>query len=254
MAMLTLREAARVLGVKPSKVRLYVSQRKLAAHAAPPSAGRHGPAQVLLDADEVETLARVRAHKRRVDEAEPVALESPEPSLRPMVEQAAASGSAVPLPAAEPDTAPANPHAGGAGDAASSRVRSEALLGDVESASLEGELVGWRGAALVQAVLAPLVAELHDARDVIRRQAEELGALRATVAELERRTALANSAAAGASVAAPLSRNGSSPDHDRLSAPAAPVKGGGDASAAASSAPAAAPPLWRRALAYALRS
>src|SRR5579872_2473064 len=65
MATLTVRDAARRLGVKPSKVRLYISQRKLSARAAPHAPDQRPGDRVLLDADEVDTLAEMRAQKRR---------------------------------------------------------------------------------------------------------------------------------------------------------------------------------------------
>jgi hypothetical protein len=156
MATLTVQDAARLLGIKPAKVRTLISARKLSAYPAPPGPGQRGDNNMLLDADEVEALARMRAHRRHLRSGMPVqAEEAPAQSPQP-----------------QEDDVP----------------RSETLTGDVESITIAAfDHTGQRIAVLVQSMLAPLVTELHDARETIRRQAEELGALRSTVAELERR-------------------------------------------------------------------
>lgn len=221
MPTMTVREAARRLGVKPSKVQLLIGQRKLSARSAPPEPGQRGANHIVLDADEVEMLARVRAHKHRAKASTPATAEAP--------------------PTAEPER----------------EERSEALSGDVESASVIDE-TGRRMVALVQSMLAPLVAELHDARETIRRQAEELGALRATVSELERRTTIVP-----APPILPPDRTepsgAASPDRTAAEAPAsaparvAPVPGMPTAPAAQAVVTIGRVPLWRRALTHALR-
>lgn len=158
MATLTVQDAARRLGIKPAKVRALINARKLSAYPAPPGPGQRGDNNMLLDADEVEALARMRAHRRH---------------LR----------TGLPLQAEEPPAAPAQPQA-----QEDDIPRPETLSGDVESIAIGSvDHAGQRIAVLVQSMLAPLVTELHDARETIRRQAEELGALRTTVAELEQR-------------------------------------------------------------------
>lgn len=208
MATLTVEDAARRLGVKPSKVRLLIKERRLSTYPAP-GADQRGRDSLLLDADDVETLAQVRAHKRRPRETE-------------ADEEPAASS-----PPETPQDGPDEP---------------SSLSGDVES-SLVVDVSGHRFVALVQSMMTPLVAELRDARETIRRQAEELGALRAAVAEIESRARLAPAAAEPSS-------NGTMDVH-AMSAPA----GTGvparilEQAAARTTAPRHLP-VWRRALTY----
>ena len=168
MATLTVRDAARRLGVKPGKVRLLISERKLTARTESPVAGRR--ARVLLDADEVETLAQMRTRKRRA--------------------RAGLAGMAAPSLA--PDAA-----------ADDDAPQTTSLTGDVESAAMSFDAAGRRMVALVQVMVAPLATELRDARETIRCQAEELGALRATVRDLEQRLTAAATRPAPAQQALP---------------------------------------------------
>jgi hypothetical protein len=158
MTTLTVQDAARRLGIKPAKVRTLIGARKLSAYPAPPGPGQRGDNHMLLDADEVEALARMRAHRRHLRTGTPVqAEEAPEASPQPQPQD-------------------------------DDILQPETLSGDVESITIGVfDHTGQRIAVLVQSMLAPLVTELHDARETIRRQAEELGALRTTVADLERR-------------------------------------------------------------------
>src|SRR5579872_4486702 len=103
MATLTVRDAARRLGVKPSKVRLYISQRKLSARAAPHAPDQRPGDRVLLDADEVDTLAEMRAQKRRqrAGAAPSTNGASAHPQAEPAVPAAVAAGVEQLAPPAE---------------------------------------------------------------------------------------------------------------------------------------------------------
>lgn len=111
----------------------------------------------------------------------------------------------------------------------------EALIGEIQSAAVPIDSAGPRLAALLQSVLAPLAAELHDARETIRRQAEELGSLRATVAEFQRR----DSAAAIPELAAAGPASERLAGTDSFRRPARNGHSGRDTI-----------PVWRRALAH----
>jgi excisionase family DNA binding protein len=215
MATLTVREAARRLGVKPDKVRLYISQRKLSARPAPHAPDLRPGDRILLDADEVDTLAEMRAQKRRRRAGEPSTNGgSAHPPTEPGAPAAVAARGEEIAPPAEP--------------------LPEQAVPTVDRA-------GWQAAVVIQPLLQPLVVELHDARETIRRQAEELGALRATVADLQRRLQVASDGGA----TAPALAHGSA-SHEN-----APLGAGRPRTLAA-----ATPrhiPLWQRALAHWLR-
>ena len=220
MATLTVREAARRLGVKPSKVRLYISQRKLSARAAPHAPERRPSDRILLDADEVDTLAQLRAEKRRRRAGTP---------------STNGAGDSHPKATADAPVAVA---------ARGEKAQSPSGLLP-EQPALTPDRAGWQAAVVIQPLLQPLVVELHDARETIRRQAEELGALRATVADLQRRL---HSAEDGA-VAPALAHGG-----DAASYEDAPLGAGRPRtlSGAARGTPRRIP-LWQRALTYWLR-
>ncbi len=297
MATVTIQEAARLLGVKPGKVRALIGARKLAARPISPLAGTRGRDDVVLDADEVETLARLRAHKRRTrgGEREPVnpiaaTADSPRanapggvtqqqpvphddapaapvesaraigPELvssatgfgkdhadqgKPHKELYAAGAATYAAAGGTPVDAP-HDHATAEDDARHDHATVEgdvvrrALSGDVED-STALDLAGQRMVALVQSMLTPLVGELHDARETIRRQAEELGALRAAVADLERRVSLPIDDAAPRMV---------KPAPQSLDGPAAQSAHNGAAPAFDPSARQRPPALWRRALSH----
>lgn len=148
MATLTVRDAARRLNMKPSKVRELISEHKLTARELPSDIAVHERDRLRLDAEEVDLLARLRAEKRR---ARLVAATSESDDLP---EQVAPLSGEIQL----------NDHA-----------------------QDDAEASGRRMVALMQAMLAPLVQELHDSREVIRQQAEEVGVLRQTLHELEDR-------------------------------------------------------------------
>lgn len=217
MATLTVRDAARRLGVKPRKVRLYISERKLSARTAPHASARRPSDRILLDADEVETLAQIRAQKRR-----------PTPHLRPEANGADHVQDIAPVTATGASVEPAPPEPE-----------------DVSSTINRAE---WRAAVVIQPLLQPLVVELHDARETIRRQAEELGALRATVVELQRRL---RAAASDDSVTppAPMTTLSDAGAETRLH----PSMAGRQAIPSLTGhAVVRRPPLWQRALAHLL--
>lgn len=216
MATLTVRDAARKLGIKPRKVRLYISQHKLSARAAPRAPDRPRGDRVLLDADEVDTLAQIRARKRRERCGR---ASSPAPSTK---------GVTAGVPPAEEQPAADPVQAEVAGGVAAALPLPESILPATERAA-------WQATVFVQPLLEPLVVELHDARETIRRQAEELGVLRATVAELERRlrvthnrsaTAPSDRAVPSPTVSQPMSLASATPQRQR------PI------------------PLWQRAIAH----
>lgn len=73
VASLTVTEAAHRLGIKPAKVRRYVSAHKLSARTVPTLSGAPGRAQIMLDADDVDALALTRTAKSRARKTAPIA-------------------------------------------------------------------------------------------------------------------------------------------------------------------------------------
>lgn len=230
MATVTVSDAARRLGVKPGKVRLLIREHKLSARAAP-TADRRGRDRVLLDADEVDLLAQVRAHKRRTRGT--ARAEAPNTVAEDVPAAEAPNTAAEDVPAAQPG---------------------QPLFGEVEQAAVV-DVAGHRTVALVQSMLAPLVAELHDARETIRRQAEELGALRTTMADLERRLALAPGSVSSRQNGAEPGQNGAAPRYDArpgLRAVGTDVPARAPTRVPDPVAMRPSPPLWRRVLAHML--
>jgi hypothetical protein len=106
MTTLTVSDAASRLGVKPAKVREFISDRKLSARPSPPTAVGRDRDRLLLDADEVDALASVRAHKRRQREGTSAGTArlpdgAAEEALIGEIQSAATPELAAPAPASE---------------------------------------------------------------------------------------------------------------------------------------------------------